>query len=325
VWLSLHTGGAVQPVGGRLRQTLAATYVAGAPTLLWYLLGVCGFGDWGWVLVHWPWAAESPYGKTGLHFLFSAVVSMGIWMWPFLVVGMLSILWPAWLALRRRARWESLDRDALLLLVVPFVSVFTVHGVLGSLGLFGSMSLPRYFLCVAPMAAALALVGCLRVESRVHRSRWRRRTLRVLVVGLPVLTLIALMGTGYLPMWALVSTRRMDIAADEVRQHVPEAEFEERLILGHPYLIYKLGMPLGTNADRRVFSEKEMASAPAGTLLVIQQNLWVKEGRWPADQLVRWGYREDVAFNARADQLKEWHPLTLEQGDLSRVRIWVKE
>jgi hypothetical protein len=84
-------------------------------------------------------------------------------------------------------------------------------------------------------------------------------------------------------------------------------------------------MQLGSHADRRVFSEQEIAHAPAGTLLVIHQNLWTKEGRWDAEHLRAWGYREDQAFAARAAALQEWHPLTLEPGELSAVRILIKE
>jgi hypothetical protein len=102
-------------------------------------------------------------------------------------------------------------------------------------------------------------------------------------------------------------------------------EYEARLTLGHPYLIYLLGMDLGTDADRRVFSERAMATAAPGTLLVIHQNLWTKEGRWNDDQLRAWGYHEDDAFAATADRLTEWHPLTMEKGNLARVRIWVKQ
>jgi hypothetical protein len=330
LWLSWRGEGlaAVAPCGRRIVRVVGTTIAAVAPTGAWYLLGVWGLGTWWWVADLWPWSAASQYGKTGLLFLLSAAVSMGLWMWP--LIG-----WGAWTVMRA-ARRELQDegapesvptqgRQAALLLVMPLVGVFAVHGLLGSLGLFGSMSLPRYFLCVAPMGTVLALVGAMRAEWRFRRSRRRGQALRAILVGMPAFTLLALIATGYLPMWKLASTRRMDLAAEELRQRVEPAARTERLILGHPYLIHVLGLELGTQVERRASSGADLATAPAGTILVIHQNLWTKEGRWGDEGLRAWGYREDEAFASRMREIREWHPVTPEPGALGEVRIWVKQ
>jgi hypothetical protein len=304
---------------GRAGGTLLATFMAGAPSLAWYGVGLWVYQDWLWVLHTWPWSPASQYGKTGLMFLLSLTVSMGVWMWWPIGLGIRDVLKRGDAAERQPARRQ----EAALLLVLPLVGLFLMHGVLGTLGLFGSMSLPRYFISVAPMAAILGVLGWARVEARGRRAA--SRGLKIAVVGLPLLTPFALVATGYLPAWKTHYQRRLDVAVAEVKKRVAPADYEDRLIIGHPYVIYALGMKLGTFADRRVFSPAAIANAPKGTLLVIEQYLWINEGRAGPHQLEAWGYRSVESVAKEADAIHSaMEPLEL-KAEAGVVRVWEKQ
>src|SRR5205814_316823 len=130
-------------------------------------LGLIANQDWMWMIHAWPWSAASQYGKTGMIFVLSSTVSMASWLWWPITLGVRDIL--AHRPPLERAR-PARRREAFLLLIAPLAGLFIMHGILGTLGLFGSMSLPRYFISVAPMAAILGVLGWARFEARSHHT-----------------------------------------------------------------------------------------------------------------------------------------------------------
>jgi hypothetical protein len=300
----------------------ASTFLAGLPSLTWYLLGVVGWGDWLWMIHQWPWSVKSQYGETGKKFIMASLVSLGVWMWAPVVIGA-ARLW-----MRRgseSSRVRGFRSDARLLLVTPMVCLYGVHGVLGSAGLFGSMSMPRYFVAIAPMAATLAILGLIELETIWPAGPLKRlaRLVPVAAVGLPVFSLVSLFSVGWLPMKQSTEMRRLDVAIAEVKKRIPPEQYQERLTVGHPYSVLVLGLPLGTKVDGRVWDPDAMAAMPEGSLLVTDSMLWYYEKRPTPEQLLSWGYRIDEATDKQVEAMTEslgekslWHP--------GKVRLWIK-
>ena len=133
------------------RKILLATFLAGLPVLLWFIAGVLIMHSWMWVRDDWPWSVKSQYGASLSRFFFSLFIAAhGLWL-P-VVVAVPSLV--SALLLRRRFGLAA------VLLVLPVVCFVLLHGVLGGLGLFGSLAMPRYFICIAPLIAILAYWGC---------------------------------------------------------------------------------------------------------------------------------------------------------------------
>jgi len=293
-----------------------ATVIAGCPVALWYLLGVFGQNDWGWVQRNWPWSPTSRYGKTAGIFVLAALGSMAVWLWLPIAVGMRDVL-----RRQRREQAGGLSTRALLVLAGPVVGLFVLHGVLGSFGLFGSMSLPRYFLSIAPMAAVLGVMGLISLERRARRTRVFRATL----IAASLAPVAVLMAAGYLPTIKNLDLRRLDVAIDEIRRIVPESEWPTRLIIGHPYVLLKLNVPMETPANLRVASADAIRSAPAGTILVTDSLLWSTEGRPKQEQLVSWGYRLIPGVAERIDAVQQtFRPVAI-TGNPENVRLWIKQ
>ena len=140
---------------------LASTFLAGIWPLAWFLIGAHVWNDWNWVRRAWPGncGAHSPYDTTALLFLLSSLAALAFWMWIPVVFAAIAF-------------WRNRSRQALALLVVPVIAFFLMHGILGSAGLFGSFSLPRYFQAVAPMIAILAAFGISRFGPRPYAGAY---------------------------------------------------------------------------------------------------------------------------------------------------------
>jgi hypothetical protein len=125
--------------------------------IAWWALALALTRDPLWILHHWPhnWSAtEATYGhgKAFDYIRRSAEILNGWFLAPF-AVGL------ALLIARRRA--TDLTVIVLFLLVV--------HTVLWTRGLFGSAGYPRYFVCVAPASALIALAGWNALADRIDR------------------------------------------------------------------------------------------------------------------------------------------------------------
>ena len=307
--------------GQLLRTVLLSTLAAGSASLVWFVLGVYGYRDWLWMIHTFPWGVASPYGRSGMKFLFSMFISMGGWMWLLIALGAWSLYRPR----KAPATDDSLPRRAQgrLLLVAPLAGVFLVHGILGSFGLFGSLSVPRYFICISPMAAILAVLGWDALEAKLRATGRGKGVvlLRAAAVALPLVMLLGLVIAGLLPQRKTAVMQRLDVAVAEVKRRLSPQEYQTRLLIGHPYALYALGIPLGMHTDA-IMLPGGIEHAPSGTLLVVEQNLWITENRATNAQLEAWGYRSDDAVLAAADAVeKRTGPI----DEHKRVRLWIKQ
>ncbi len=155
---------------------------------------------------YFPWQAKSQYGTTGLLFIGSSLVVLALWMWIPVIVGVAS-LW-------RRCEWV-----AILTLVVPSAVFFLLHGTLGSLGLMGAMSLPRYFVCVSPFLAVLGVMGLQSIARRMKRPRLLRKAV-IFAVLMPGFLLVSL---GQLPVGKSRDVQQLDVVITAFEQRVPRA------------------------------------------------------------------------------------------------------
>jgi hypothetical protein len=294
--------------GASLRKELPAialtTFMAGLWPLAWFLLGAKVWGRWDWLALAWPknWQTDSPYGKTAGLFILSSLAALAFWIW----IPVLAASWRL---------WKSRSRPALLLLVLPAGGFFVMHGLLGSFGLFGSLSLPRYFQAVAPMLAVLAVLGLGRLAPAPRALAW--------IMPLALLPLAVLASLRLLPMQAVTEQQRLDILIDAVkaRRAAPD-----QLLIRHPYPLMRLNLDLSSPAQTRVFKESEIQSAPLGTLLLADSTVWDYENCPKPDKLVRWGYIIDQETVPKIDAiLPRFEPLTFHKNPDARVRLWIKQ
>lgn len=280
-----------------------SSFLAGLWPLGWFLLGVKVWGRWDWLKLAWPtnWQTDSPYGKTAGLFLLSSLAALAFWMWI-----------PAFAAMRRL--WKARSQQALLLLVCPVAGFFLMHGLLGSFGLFGSLSLPRYFQAVAPLIAVLAVLGVGRLSSTPRGLAW--------IVPLSLLPVAVLGALRLLPMQAVTEQRKLDVVIDAVRAR---GAVHEQLLIRHPYPLMRLGLDLKSPAQVRVLNPVEIQKAPPGTLLIVDSTVWIYEGCPKPDDLARWGYIIDQASAAQVDKIPtRFEPLTFLVDRDARVRLWIK-
>lgn len=318
MWLRRPAERPVLPMGKILRLVVISTGLAGFPPLAWYLAGAIYQHNWMWVITYWPWPAISQYGKTGGLFLASLGASLA-WLWVpvLLTIGM---------CLRRRKKGPDVGRDALLLLAAPVVGMYLMHGFLGTFGLMGSLSLPRYFICIAPMAAVLALAGLIRIEAALPRLRWLVPAVAIVLV---ITQALGMFHRRVLPTDKNLSCQRMDVVAAEVKRRLTPAEYSTRLIAAHPYLNYALDLPPEGPWDIRAWDKEKLAHAPVGTLLVLEHELWASGGLPSDEQLEAWGFQSDAgvaaatdAIRARSDPLGQDFKTVEEKAT---IRMWVKE
>jgi hypothetical protein len=300
-----------------LLMILAATLIAGLPPLLWYLLGVVGKQNWVWVLQQWPWSPKSVYGKRTFLFIVGAIAAMAVWMWLPILAGIRRIT-------AGRGAWSARRKAAVLLLVTPFAAFFFMHGVLGSLGLFGSMALPRYFVCVAPMAAVLSFLGLQHAEQRMTNSGvWKMKVGIVAAVVLPLSVFAVL---GIMPTRAGKSVTELNVIAEAIEARQTRGNAPPRMVIGHPYLLLRLGLPLDAGANNQEFTRESLAADPPGTLLATELQLWRNEGRPNAEEMRAWGWREDAEVAERMSKLKPvWDILMILEDPKEHSVLWVKQ
>jgi hypothetical protein len=166
LWMLLPNDGARSSL--RRARSIAAL---GAGVLVWWLLALAITRDPLFILHNWPhnWSpTEAAYGhgKAFDYIRRSAEILNAWYLAPF-ALGLVLLI------ARRRA--SDLTTSVLLLLVV--------HSTLWTFGLFGSAGYPRYFVCVAPASALIALVGWNEIAA------WITRLSRALYVTLATIVL----------------------------------------------------------------------------------------------------------------------------------------
>ena len=214
---------------------VGCSIIAGLPTLLWYFLGVFAWHDWRWFIAQWPWSPQSQYGRSGGLFVLSSIVALAVWMWVPVIAGG----WGLW-----RGRREG-DPLSLWLIALPAAGFFVLHGVLGSLGLFGSLSLPRYFVCVAPMLAILAVLGLIQMAPKGRFSIFP-----ALIIGLALAPLAVLATLAICPCGPQPSSSASISWFDCCRRRGPVDQ--QPLIVGHPYPLMLLNLDPDAPAHLRL-------------------------------------------------------------------------
>jgi 4-amino-4-deoxy-L-arabinose transferase-like glycosyltransferase len=247
---------------------------------------------------------------------------MAFWIWWPIVEGCAAVLRARPHA--RRRGWSRRRRAAFLILVVPFIGFYLMHGMLGVFGLFGSMALPRYFVCVAPMASILAILGLQRIERRRQRAKQKPLAVGVLITGI-LLPMILLAIVGFAPARPGKAVTELDVIAETIETRWKPADYQQRLILGHPYIMLRMNLPAGTSAGARLFSAETLSACATGTMLVTEPQLWRNEDRAKADQLHAWGWHEDEEV---AEELRTmepvWDVLMMGENPNDHAILWIK-
>jgi hypothetical protein len=332
VTLWLRSGLAAGAGRGRVPwgKILLATFLAGLPPLCWYLLGIVGLHDWLWVIPQWPWAAKSQYGARALQFFAGAVGSMGLWMWCPILIGMVAILRHA---TSKSRGWPRRQRAAVFLVIVPLAGLYLMHGILGGFGLFGSMALPRYFIAVAPMGAILAIMGLLKIEQWIAGRSWCV-VLRPAIILAALIPSAGLVVAGIMPTHSNKQEGELDVITQAIETRLGKATdtrealalYEGHLMLGHPYVVFRLGLPLWSACDKYIYKEGSLEHAPAGMLLVTEPQLWLNEQHPSYDTLRAWGWRPDEETSRKVEQVSaQWSILQDMQLDTkTHSELWVK-
>jgi hypothetical protein len=289
-----HQSGIVAEV----KPLLFPALISAMPLLLWYILGVWAWHDPFWPIHRWPWSTVSQYGRTPLKFLTAALGAMAFWMWIPAAAGIYRIL-------------RSRQRDAVFLLVVPTLALFALHGLLGAFGLFGSMSLGRYFLSVSPMLAILTFYGLEGLKAR-----------RIAVILAPI-PLAILVISGQYPAPAATDQRKLDVAITAARQLLTADEMQSRIIAAHPYVFYRLNLPLDSAINSH--DRNALRTARPRTILITDSTLWDFEGSPNAADLIAWGYAADPVISARIDAVPTHFDITAFKGKSVTVRVWIKQ
>ena len=292
--------------GVRVRERVISSVLALGPVVIWWAVGAMVYHNARWMISQFPWQLESQYGRTGALFLVSALVALAVWMWVPVVVGAMRV-------------WREKNWAAVLLLVFPVAAFFLLHGVLGTLGLLGAMSLPRYFIAVSPMVAVLGVVGLERMELRSRRPRM----LRKMVIALTILPLLMLVLANQLPVPKSTNERQLDVAMRAFRERdLPRAEWAQRVMAAHPYVYYALDVPM------RGFSVETLRNAPAGTYVITDSLLWNREGLPSPEELVAWGYRFDPLVDREIGAVRPTFDLNgslMSSSGHMGVGLWVKD
>ena len=272
----------------KLPTLLFSSLTAILPTFLWWLLGVYVFGGWNWFVANWPWAVESVYGKTPAEAVLAVLNATNFWMLLPIGLGVLFIL-------KKGSEVLELKYQSIILLMVPVAGIFVLHFFLGVFGLFGSLSLPRYYITVAPFLAILAWLG---IES-VH-TLFKKRIVFYCFLGLSLFLIPSRalymirrgelpypkscdqIKLGYMIQWFFENRDHLNLAAD------PNPE---NIVAAHPYVNYILSGSSNTPGSLRLFKPGGILSAPVGTVLIVENGVWNKNGFPSTDSLLRWGYK----------------------------------
>jgi hypothetical protein len=287
---------------GVIAASILASFV---PMIAWWLAGVVAYHRVRWMIDFFPWQAKSPYGKTGLLFLGSSVVALALWMWVPVIVGMV-------------AAWRRKNAKTLLVVVGPIAGFFLVHATLGSMGLMGSMSLPRYFVCVSPFIAVLAMGGLQAMARWLRHPRWLRKGV-IFALLMPGLLLASV---GQLPVPKSNDLRQLDIVITAFEQRVPRAQWSTQLIADNPYVFYRTGIRMDTPVHDRIFTADGVRDAPMGTYLMTDAELWGRENRPTKEDLLSWGYQLVVV--PQVEPRFEWSMFGPALRQRMGVGLWVK-
>jgi hypothetical protein len=261
--------------------------VAIFPTFGWWIAGIVVFGGWNWFITHWPWAVESVYGRTPVEAVLAILNAANFWMLFPVAFGLLFILKKGFIEFELRKR-------SIILLLIPVGSIFVLHFLLGILGLFGSLSLPRYYITVSPFIAIIAWIGIEFIRNQLQTTKMFKWIPVVFVLLVPSRALY-MMDHGALPFpkhcdqvklefminWFLENRDDLDTGMDRK---------PENIVAAHPYVNYILSGSSNTPGSLRLFNSGGIKTAPVGTVLFVEDGVWKKNGFPSIDSLISWNY-----------------------------------
>jgi hypothetical protein len=214
---------------------------------------------WRWVIDHWPYAAQSDYGRGSfLHFLARLPMLVGPFALPAMWIGMgINLLSSrAWRGVGNHQR-----RVDVLTAVLP-LAVLTGHSLLYGLGKFSSNGELRYLLIVSPLWGLLCARGWEWVFARLN---WRRPlSWAALAVVTPGLVNYA---WRVLPLEPTTSWLEAQRVVDWYRSDPIQTKYP-RILTNHPGVFYYLDV---SPSDRRFvepWSPQAVDHPPAGVLLL---------------------------------------------------------
>ncbi len=338
------------PAAVCLLSVLAAT----TPTLAWWLAGWRAYGNAHWFVERWPWAARSPYGTTAGRFALSILIATALWITAAAFTG-IRFLW------KNRIRRRNYVERATLLVVAPLLGFVTLHGALGLFGLFGSLSLPRYYVAVSPFLAIMAWFGIQEWQQRFSDESGKSLSFWACLSIMAMMPTIALLLAGQLPIPRNAQFRKLDDAIQWVEDQklvagwsgVPSEtawtrrhfslraqsgqaspyvnSVREEVVAAHPYVYYRLGVPLDCSGHRRAFNRAALRDAPAGTVAIVENVIWQFDGFASAQNLAAWGYRQAWSSETKPAAARGWLNLLLGShllslvGDAAQVEVWIKQ
>ncbi|MBL7958796.1 hypothetical protein JNL27_01015 [bacterium] len=271
----------------RLPKLFASSAVAIVPSFTWWVAGMHVFGGWNWFITHWPWAVESVYGKTPVEAVLAVLNAANFWMIIPIVSGLFIIL-------KKNSIGYELRKRSIILLLIPVGSIFMLHFLLGVLGLFGSLSLPRYYITVSPFLAIIAWIGIEGIRHQIQYTGMVKWILIIIILLIPSRA-IYMMDHGTLPFPKHCDQVKLELMINWFMEnrndpHIGMDQQPENIVAAHPYVNYVLSGSSNTPGSLRLFNSGGIKTAPAGTVLFVEDGVWKKNGFPSIDSIFRWNY-----------------------------------
>jgi len=238
--------------GWRIVTATVETLLLASGMAIWVAAAWLLTGDPLWIVHNWPpdWNPNSQANGTGPIWWYGLLLP--------LITGPFTL--PAFISGLRNG-WRQIHLPATGL----FLTIFIVHSILYSRGWFGAAGYARYFVCVAPVTALIALTGWPETRSARAAGWLERRWRGLLLAGL----LFSLLHVDVLPHGRDSGAIR-DLHLEFSRSPVTSTLPIDRLICSQPMMriVFERDhweMP-GLTADRHHNLEL-IRQLPAGTLV----------------------------------------------------------
>lgn len=282
--------------------------IAFLPTILWWIAGIYVFGGLDWFIRHWPWAVESIYGRTPVEAVLAVLNAANFWMILPVAMGIIFFL-------KKPPVSFEFRKQSVILLLIPVGCIFVLHFLLGVLGLFGSLSLPRYYVTVAPFIAIIAWLGLITLRENFQQNLIRRLIVSAVIVLIPSRALY-MMDRGELPFPKSCDQVKLETLINWFNENrmnpiLRMDPLPENIVAAHPYVSYILTGSSNTPGSHRLFARDGIKTAPVGTVLIYEDGVWIKNGFPPEDSLEAWKYSpvQDAALSGQLADACDNDPL----------------
>jgi hypothetical protein len=106
--------------------------------------------------------------------------------------------------------------------------------------------------------------------------------------------------------------------------------FPNEIVAAHPYVYYRLGIPLDCSGHRRAFDPAALRDADLGTVVVVENVIWQFDGFASTQTLASCGYKQVWSSPTRPATASRWIEMFLGShlrslvGDTTQVEVWIK-